>query len=99
MDALQATLTTVQLQVAKVDGQITMQYLAGIYAIVAIQNELGPPGPNQPAYAGADVYKGTATVAADGTGSGSLAQTGSYLIFSQPSLSAADIPPPPGTFT
>jgi hypothetical protein len=79
---------------AKVDELVTLitPSLAGTYALVGIQNELDPlvVSPARPAVVGAYVYTGIATIKANGTGSFSLTQSGSYLVFGQSSLTSAD---------
>lgn len=87
---------------AKVDelANLIRPGLAGTYALVGIQNELDPlvVSPARPASVGAYVYTGIVTIKANGTGSVSLTQSGSTLVFGQSSLTSADVPPGVVTF-
>jgi outer membrane murein-binding lipoprotein Lpp len=103
VNELRSAVAELQAKLATPDLSIGQSLLAGTYAVTGFQNELDPPvlksstNPGQPASVGSYVYTGTVTLSTDGTGSFTAAQTGSYLIFGQPSLASAD--QPPGTVT
>lgn len=96
--ATQTNVAALQSQVAKLSGQITADDLAGTYALVQFQNELGEAYTGRPAYVASYVITGTLTLNADGTGSGTQTQTGNDLSFSG-TLSADNISPESGTFS
>jgi len=100
---LRSTAAALQAKVDALAALVAPANLAGTYAVTGFQNELDPPvlksstNPGQPASVGSYVYTGTVTLSADGTGSFTAAQTGSYLVFGQPSLASAN--QAPGTVT
>ena len=100
---LRSTAAALQAKVDALAALVAPANLAGTYAVTGFQNELDPvvpassTNPFRPASVGSYVYTGTLTLSADGTGSVTLEQNGSYLIFGQPSLASAD--QPAGTVT
>jgi hypothetical protein len=88
--ALTARVTTLENDVAKLNGQITADELVGTYTVTSFETEMSvglmtTPGPsfglNVAPSTGVSVFVGTATLAADGTLSLSLTQTGNTLAY------------------
>jgi hypothetical protein len=100
LDVLVAAIDSLKARVSKLEGQITAADLVGTYAVNGFQTEIFDGGsPGSCCHVSNYIYLGTATLAADGTLTGSLSgEIGTILHLASTPFSHAQINNPGGSF-